>query len=403
MTETGETGLLRFATAGSVDDGKSTLIGRLLYDAKGLFEDQLQALEADFDLARITDGLRAEREQGITIDVAYRYFATPERRFIIADCPGHVQYTRNALTGMSHADVAVLLVDARSGIQAQTRRHAYLAAMLGLSGVIVCVNKMDLVEWSQDRFLQVEAEIARALEPLGLRSTDVIPISALEGANVTASSPRLPWYDGPTLLERLERFEVTEADTRGGRLPVQIVLRPESGEGRSYAGRLSAGELAVGDEVVILPRGTKAQIAAIDTFDGPLQVAAAPQSVSVRFTEHVDVSRGDLIASASDAPKTTTRLGVTLASLGATPLRPSAQLLMKTGALKTEVTIGRLDDKLDLERLEHRPGVDELGLNDIGRAELHTHEPVAAEPGGRFILIDPWTKETVAAGLVGAV
>ena len=400
--EHNEVGLLRFATAGSVDDGKSTLIGRLLYDAKGLFDDQLAALEADFDLARITDGLRAEREQGITIDVAYRYFATPARRFIIADCPGHVQYTRNALTGMSHADVAVLLVDARAGIQTQTRRHAYLAAMMGLSGVVVCVNKMDLVDWSEARFRQVESEIRTALRPLSIPSLQVIPVSALEGANVTESSPHLAWYDGPTLLSYLEAFEAPPRAQSGGRLPVQIVLRPQDGEGRSYAGRISAGQIAVGDEVVVLPRQTPARIAAIETFDGPLEVAHAPMSVSLRFDEEVDVSRGDLIATTADAPKPRMDLPVTVASLSTTPLKVRGQFLMKVGTQKTRVTLRQLDDKLDLEDLEYRPAGEDLSLNDIGHATLQALEPVAVDPGGRFILIDPWSKETVAAGLVGA-
>ncbi len=394
--------LLRFATAGSVDDGKSTLIGRLLYDAKGLFDDQLEALGEDFDLARITDGLRAEREQGITIDVAYRYFATPRRRFIIADCPGHTQYTRNALTGMSHADLVVLLVDARTGIQDQTRRHAYLASMLGLSGVVVCVNKMDLVDWSEARYREIEAQIYADLAPLGLPSLDTIPISALQGANVTERNPRLSWFEGMTLLERLETFTPDEPWREGGRLPVQIVLRPENGEGRAYAGRISAGRLAVGDAVIVLPRGTTTRIASIDTFDGPLEVAESPFSVSVTFTEEVDVSRGDLIATITDAPVPQTELDVTVASLGSTPLRASTQLLMKVGTQKTPVTLQRLVDKLDLERLSYRSDVAELALNDIGHATLQTHEPVAADPGGRFILIDPWTKETVAAGLIGA-
>ncbi|MEL7368013.1 MAG: GTP-binding protein [Myxococcota bacterium] len=397
-----EVGLLRFATAGSVDDGKSTLIGRLLYDAKGLFEDQLEALQENFDLARITDGLRAEREQGITIDVAYRYFATPRRRFIIADCPGHTQYTRNALTGMSHADVAVLLVDARAGIQAQTRRHAYLASMLGLKGVVVCVNKMDLVDWSQARYREVEDEILSALSSLELSTLKVMPLSALEGANVTEASPHLDWYDGPTLLAWLENFESLPSKQVGGRLPVQMVLRPENGEGRSYAGRISEGKLAVGDEVVIVPRGTPAHISAIETFDGSLDEAEAPLSVSVRFTEEIDVSRGDLIATAPDAPEPRSNFDVTLACLGSQPLKPSGQFLMKVGAQKTEVVLHALQDKLDLESLVHRPGVGELALNDIGRASLTCHEPVAADAGGHFILIDPWTKETVAAGLIGA-
>ena len=395
-----EVELLRFATAGSVDDGKSTLIGRLLYDAKGLFEDQLAALSEDFDLARLTDGLRAEREQGITIDVAYRYFSTPHRRFIIADCPGHVQYTRNALTGMSQADVAVLMVDARKGLQPQTRRHAYLAAMMQLQGLIVCVNKMDAVSWSETRFRAIEHDISSALGPLGFGTLAVLPMSALEGDHVTRRSPHMPWFDGPPLLELLEAFELSTANASGGRLPVQIVLRPQQGEGRSYAGRISAGTLQVGDEVTILPRGIRTTIASIDTFDGPLHQARTPMSVSVRFTDDVDVSRGDLIATSTDAPEAQMQLDARLACLGTTPIAPHRELLMKVGAQKARVTIRSLLNKLDLQTLVDRPTAEPLGLNDIGRVRIQSLEPVAVETTDRLILIDPWTKETVAAGLV---
>ncbi len=392
--------LLRFATAGSVDDGKSTLIGRLLYDAKGLFEDQLAALNEDFDLARITDGLRAEREQGITIDVAYRYFSTPHRRFIIADCPGHTQYTRNALTGMSQADVAVLLVDARKGLLPQTRRHAYLAAMMRLQGLVVCVNKMDAVEWSEPHFRSIEKDIAEAFGPLGFSALHVLPMSALDGANVTQRSENLDWFDGPPLLELLETFELDAKVEAGGRMPVQIVLRPENGEGRAYAGRVSAGQLSVNDEVVILPRGLRTRIASIDTYDGPLDTAWAPMSVSVRFQEEIDVSRGDLIATAEDAPQPTMQLDAQLACLGTTPITPTRELIMKVGAQKARVTIRALENKLDLETLSHRSGENTLALNDIGRVSIQSLEPIAVDNSDRLILIDPWTKETVAAGLV---
>ena len=401
--------LLRFATAGSVDDGKSTLIGRLLYDTKGLFEDQIEALERDFDLAKITDGLRAEREQGITIDVAHRYFATPRRRFMIADCPGHAQYTRNAITGMSHADVALLLVDARAGIQLQTRRHAYLASMLGLSGVIVCVNKMDLVDWSEARFREIESELQTAFADLKLQRLDILPISALEGAQVSDRHPSLAWFTGPTLLELLETMDVSShEEEQGGRLPVQIVLRPEEGEGRSYAGRISGGGFKVGEEVVVLPRGSKTTIRSLETFDNSLDEAYAPQSIAVTLNDDIDVARGDLIASVSDAPTSRRRFEATVAWMGSEALVPSKTYLMKAGTQKTRVIVRSLDKKLDLQRLEYVPADKELELNDVGRLQVEAMEDVAVDDFserpdlGRFILMDPWTKETVGAGWLGA-
>ena len=395
-----DAGLLRFATAGSVDDGKSTLIGRLLYDAKGLFDDQLETLAQDFDLARITDGLRAEREQGITIDVAYRYFSTPQRRFIIADCPGHVEYTKNALTGMSHADVALLLVDARAGVLPQTRRHGYLAAMMGLSGLIVCVNKMDLVGWSETRFRQVEAEIREAFAGSGIASLRVLPISALDGAMVTRRSPELGWFEGPTLLELLETFETPPPSFAGGRLPVQIVLRPEDGEGRSYAGRVSAGRIAVGDEVVILPRGTNTRIASISTFDGPLEQAEASMSVTVEFADQVDVSRGDLVSTVKGAPAVRRDVDAMLACLDTSTVRTDRDYIMKVGSRKTRVSVRALRTMLDLETLRFTSNPEVLALNDIGRVSLVSHEPIPVDDDDRLILIDPWTRATVAAGRV---
>ncbi|MBX2814168.1 MAG: 50S ribosome-binding GTPase [Myxococcales bacterium] len=402
--------LLRFATAGSVDDGKSTLIGRLLYDTKGLFEDQIEALEQEFDLAKITDGLRAEREQGITIDVAHRYFATPKRRFMIADCPGHTQYTRNAITGMSHADVALLLVDARLGIQTQTRRHAQLASMLGLSAVIVCINKMDLVDWSAERYHQIETELRDAFAPLQLRTLHILPLSALLGSNVNHREPQLSWFTGPTLLELLENIEIDSVTAGlGGRMPVQLVLRPENGAGRCYAGRVAGGTFSVGDEVVLLPRGNRTKIRSIDTFDGPLQSVQAPKSISMTFEDDVDVARGDLIATAKDAPQAHRRWELTIAWMSETPLKAEKTYLMKVGTQKTRVVVRRLDTRLNLETLQYISAGQQLDLNDIGRIEIEAMEDVAVDKYsdrpdiGRCILMDPWSKETVGAGLLGTL
>ena len=401
-------GLLRFATAGSVDEGKSTLIGRLLFDAKALFADQLAELERDFDLARVTDGLKAEREQGITIDVAHRYFATPRRRFMIADCPGHAEYTRNAVTGLSHADAVILLVDVRKGLSVQSRRHARLAALLGISTLIVCINKMDLVDFSHDAFRQREAEARAAFGDLGFRALHVLPISALLGTNVYRRQALLDEYPGPALLELLETIQPTSSTEGGGRFPVQLVLRSKNGKERALAGKVSCGSFRPGDEVVVLPQGTRTRIQSIETFDGPLTEALAPRSVSVRLEDEVDVSRGDLIASRNAPPTVRVRFESTLVWMSDGRLAPGSRYLLKAGTRTTQAVVRTVHGALDVRTLREERPTEGLSLNDIGRVEIETSEPVALDafarhPGnGRFILVDSHTNETVGAGLVAA-
>jgi len=414
--------LLRLATAGSVDDGKSTLVGRLLHDSKSVLADQLDAVErvsrerglAHADLALLTDGLRAEREQGITIDVAYRYFATADRSFILADCPGHVQYTRNTVTGASTADAVVLLVDARKGVLEQTRRHLAVAALLRVPHVIVAVNKIDLVDFDEDVYTQVEADLAAVATDLGLPDLRTVPVSALEGDNVVDRSSRTDWYAGPTLLEILEGLPV--ADDPGHeefRFPVQLTLRPQEAardaahrEYRGYAGQIASGLVRVGDEVVVLPGGSRTTIAGIDTADGELAVAFAPRSVSLRLTDDIDVARGDLIAAASSAPEPTRDVVATVCWLSDVPVSKRNRVLLKHTTRTTPAMISAVDGVLDLDAVQIVPA-DDLGLNDIGRLRIRTAEPIAAEPyarhrrTGAFLLIDPQSGQTLAAGMVG--
>jgi len=390
--------MLRVATAGSVDDGKSTLIGRLLYDAKALMADQ----EADLaDLARLTDGLRAEREQGITIDVAYRHFATPRRRFVLHDCPGHAQYTRNMATGASTADLALVLVDARRGLTEQGRRHMAIAALLGVPRVTALVNKMDLVGYAEERFDAVAREVCELAGRLGLHELDFIPISALHGDNVVERSDAMPWYAGAPLLEHLERAPAAAAAaTAPARLPVQTVIR--EGERRWYAGRLAAGTLRSGDEVVVLPAGVRTRIAALE--DGG-EEAAAPASVAVALADDVDVGRGDLLARRDDAPAPRRELAATVCWMGDAPARPGARYLLKHTTRTVPARLEAIEHELDVTTLAERP-VDELALNAIGRVRLRTGDAVMADPydrvraTGAFILIDVATNETVGAGMV---
>ncbi len=417
--------LLRFTTAGSVDDGKSTLIGRLLYDSKQIFEDQLEHVaqasvrrggSGTLDLALLTDGLRAEREQGITIDVAYRYFATTKRRFIIADCPGHQQYTRNMVTGASTADLSVILLDARKGVLEQSKRHAFISALLGIPHVVVAVNKMDLVDYSQERFDELVVEFAGFAAKLGGRAKLVyIPISALEGDNVVERSARMAWYDPerPTLLELLEQVEVAydHPHDTPARFPVQWVIRPaattQSGEDyRGYAGQLASGALRTGQEVVVLPGGQRTRIAAIDTFDGPLEEAVAPMSLTLRLDDELDVSRGELICHPEQAPDVARELQADVCWLNERPLRPSGRYLMKHTSRHATAVVEELYDRVDIHTLERTGAPQELGLNDIGRVRLRTSVPLAFDSyrgnrrTGSFILIDETTNETVGAGLV---
>jgi len=414
--------LLRLATAGSVDDGKSTLVGRLLHDTKSVLADQLDALErvsrdrglAHADLALLTDGLRAEREQGITIDVAYRYFATADRSFILADCPGHVQYTRNTVTGASTADAVILLVDARKGVLVQTRRHMAVAALLRVPHVVVAVNKIDLVGFDEGIYTQVARELAVVAAELGLPDLRTIPVSALEGDNVVDRSPRTEWYAGPSLLEILEGLPVAD-DPREEqfRFPVQLTLRPQDAardpahrEYRGYAGQIASGVVRVGDEVVVLPGGRRTTIAGIDTADGELFEAFAPRSVSLRLADDIDVARGDLIAAALTSPEPTRDLVATVCWLSDVPLSKHSRMLLKHTTRTTRAIVGAVDGVLDLDAVQIVPAQD-LGLNDIGRLRIRTAEPIVAEPyarhrrTGAFLLIDAQSGQTLAAGMVG--
>ncbi len=425
--------LLRFTTAGSVDDGKSTLIGRLLYDTKQVFEDQLEHVaqaserrggEGALDLALLTDGLRAEREQGITIDVAYRYFATAKRRFIIADCPGHQQYTRNMVTGASTADLSVILLDARKGVLEQSKRHAFISALLGIPHLVVAVNKMDLVEHSQTRFQELVDEFEGFAHKLGVgvsqpggRSRDVayIPISALNGDNVVERSQAMGWYDGATLLELLEQVEVAydHPDDTPARFPVQWVIRPSggpaAGDYRGYAGQLASGALRRGEEVTVLPGGGRTRIATIDTFDGELEEALAPTSVTLLLEDELDVSRGALICRAEQAPTVARELDADVCWMSERPLRAGGRYLIKHTTRNARAVVDGLHDRVDvhtLERTSEPPA--ELELNDIGRIRLRISSPLVFDPyernrrTGSFILIDEASNETVAAGMIAA-
>ncbi|MDQ1106744.1 sulfate adenylyltransferase subunit 1 [Nocardioides zeae] len=410
--------LLRFATAGSVDDGKSTLIGRLLLDSKAIFEDQLAAVEAtsaskgyDYtDLALLTDGLRSEREQGITIDVAYRYFATPTRKFIIADTPGHVQYTRNMVTGASTADLGLVLVDARHGLTEQSRRHAVLLSLLRVPHLVLAVNKMDLVDYSAERFEEIKREFSAFATKLTIPDLTVIPISALKGDNVVTRSANMPWYDGSSLLHHLENVHVaSDRDLRDARFPVQYVVRPKSDEHhdyRGYAGQVAGGVFKAGDDVVVLPSGMPATIAGIDLFDREVTEAYPPMSVTIRLNEDVDVSRGDLIARPNNQPAVTQDVDAMVAWMSTTPLRPRQKLLVKHTTRTVKALVKELDYRLDVNTLHRDLEAGELGVNEIGRVRLRTQQPLLLDPysrnrtTGAFILIDEATGVTVGAGMV---
>jgi len=410
--------LLRFTTAGSVDDGKSTLIGRLLYDSKQVFEDQLEHVTAvsrargsdEIDLALLVDGLRAEREQGITIDVAYRYFTTPRRRFIIADCPGHQQYTRNMVTGASTADLAVILLDARKGVLEQSKRHAFISALLGIPHIVVAVNKMDLVDHSQERFAEIVADFAPFLEKLGVADWLNIPISALRGDNVVDPSEHMPWYGGPTLLHHLEEVEVSYDHPYDvpARFPVQWVVRTggSDGEYRGYAGQLASGALRAGEEVLVLPSGLRTRIAAIDTYEGELDEAIAPLSLTLRLEDDLDVARGELIAGVGDPPLVTREFDADICWLDSEPLRAGGRYSIKHTSRMATAVIETLIDRVDVDTLEREPGPEELGLNDIARVSVRTNQPLAIDPyarnrrTGSFVLIDESTDATVGAGMI---
>jgi len=408
------TELLRLVTCGSVDDGKSTLIGRLLFDTKQIFVDQLEHIEdvsrrrgnEYVDLALLTDGLRAEREQGITIDVAYRSFVTPRRRFQLADAPGHVQYTRNMVTGASTAELGVVLVDAREGVVEQTRRHAYILSILRVPHAVVAVNKMDLVDWSQERF----DEIAAGLDELGLPDLCVIPVSALHGDNVVERSERMPWYDGPLLLGHLETVEIaSDRDLDSRRFPVQWVIRPISDEHhdyRAYGGQVAGGVWSAGDEVVVLPTGVRTQVESVETIDGPLEAAIPPMSVTIRLADDLDVSRGDMLADPADPPVVARELEARVCWMSERPLEPRARLAVKQTTRSVRAIADELVSRIDVHTLEEVPAPDRLELNDIGVVHLRLAEPLCVDPygvnrsTGAFVLIDEATNETVGAGMV---
>jgi bifunctional enzyme CysN/CysC len=410
--------LLRFATAGSVDDGKSTLIGRLLLDTKQIFEDQLEAVERTsrdrgFDytnLALLTDGLRAEREQGITIDVAYRYFATPRRKFIIADTPGHVQYTRNMVTGASTADLALVLIDARKGVLEQSRRHAVIASLLQVKHLVLCVNKMDLVDHSESRFDQICADFTEFATKLEIDDLTFIPISALYGDNVAQHSPSMGWYEGPTLLHHLEHVYIaSDRNLIDVRFPVQYVIRPMSHEHhdyRGYAGQVASGVLRPGDEVMVLPSGFVTTVAGIDAYGGPVEEAFPPMSVSVRLADNLDVSRGDLLCRPHNAPHVTQDVDAMVCWFDDRPLRAGSTYLIKHTTRSAKARVQALQYRLDVNTLHRDEAGGSLAMNDLGRVTLRAAVPLFVDEyrrnrvTGSFVLVDEATFETVGAGMV---
>jgi len=410
--------LLRLATAGSVDDGKSTLIGRLLYDSKSLFDDQLAAIERvsterggdAADLALVTDGLRAEREQGITIDVAYRYVTTPRRKFVIADTPGHVQYTRNMVTGASTADLALILVDARAGVSEQTRRHAFLATLLGVPHLVVCVNKMDLVDWSQERFEEIRAEFAAFAAKLTVGDLSFVPVSALLGDNVVEGSEHMDWYPGPPLLRHLEDVHIaSDRNLIDARLPIQYVIRAQQGlDHRSYAGTVAGGIFKPGDEVVVLPAGHTSRVREIwGPGGGKVDEAFTGMAISLTLDDEIDIGRGDLLARPGNRPQQGADLDAMVCWFSETAqLRAGGRYLVRTAAQTSPAEVTAIDYQLDVNTLHRLEDVEALSLNDIARVRLRSRQPLLFDPyrenrrTGSFILIDPVTDQTVAAGMV---
>jgi bifunctional enzyme CysN/CysC/sulfate adenylyltransferase subunit 1 len=413
--------LLRFNTCGSVDDGKSTLIGRLLYDSKSLMEDQLEALERSADitgggqvnLANLTDGLRAEREQGITIDVAYRYFATPHRKFIIADTPGHVQYTRNMVTGSSTANLSIILIDARQGVIEQSRRHACIASLLRIPHLVVAINKMDLVGWSEERFLEIKDQFEEFLPRLDIKDVKFIPVSALNGDNIVDASPHTPWYPGPTLLGHLETVHIaSDWNLTNFRFPVQWVNRPNNPtdptlhDFRGLSGQIAGGVVRVGQKVMILPTGFKSKIRQIWTLDGPLEQAFCPQSVTLVLEHDLDVSRGDVIVDAEDLPGFSGDLHAKISWMNPRPLQPGRQYLLKHTTQTVKAAITNIESRINITTLEKEEGIAELAMNDLGEIRIKTARPLIFDGystnrlTGAFILIEPGTNATVAAGML---
>jgi sulfate adenylyltransferase subunit 1 len=410
--------LLRFTTAGSVDDGKSTLIGRLLFDSKSIFEDQVEAIQKSstkkgldhIDLSLLTDGLKDEREQGITIDVAYRYFATPKRKFIIADTPGHVQYTRNMVTGASTANLALILVDARHGVVEQTRRHAIIASLLKIPHLIICINKMDLIAWNENRYNEIVKQFEDFAAKLDVKDIHFIPISALLGDNVVNRSENMSWYQGGTLMFNLENVHIGSDENHiDCRFPVQTVIRPHSTEYhdyRGYAGRVAGGVFKQGDEVVVLPSGLESKIKSIDTFGGSLSEAFAPMSVTISLDDDIDISRGDMIVRKNNQPEVTQDLDVMLCWLNASGPRPKSKFILRHTSNEARAMITEVVYKMDINTLHRLEQEKEIGMNDIARVRLRATKPILTDAyrrnrnTGSIILIDEATFETVAAGMV---
>lgn len=412
--------LLRFTTAGSVDDGKSTLIGRLLYDSKAIFEDQLEAIERaskkaggeQVNLALLTDGLRAEREQGITIDVAYRYFATPKRKFIIADTPGHIQYTRNMVTGASTANAAIILIDARQGVLEQTRRHAYIASLLQIPHLIICVNKMDLVDYREEVFSDIKKDFEAIASKLTVRDVRFVPISALEGDNVVTRSTNMEWYDGPTLLYILENIHIgSDINKEDFRFPVQFVIRPQSKEWpdyRGYAGRIASGVISVGDRITVLPSGFSSRVQGINLEAANLDKAFAPQSVAITLEDDIDISRGDMIIKESNGttPRVEQDLDMMICWFNERPLVPGGKYALKHTSADVRCMIREVKYKMDISNLEKNQDDLTIKMNDIARISIRTTKPLFVDSyktnriTGSVILIDEGTNETVAAGMI---
>lgn len=410
--------LLRFTTAGSVDDGKSTLIGRLLYDSKSIFEDQLHSIEQTskrkghegVDLALFTDGLRDEREQGITIDVAYRYFTTPKRKFIIADTPGHIQYTRNMVTGASTANVAIILVDARHGVIEQTKRHAFIASLLQIPHIIVCINKMDLVQFSEEAFYNVIAQFEEFSSKFLIKDIRFIPISALLGDNVVNRSENMNWYQGAPLLHTLETMHISsDLNKVDARFPVQTVLRPQREDFidyRGYAGRISSGVFRTGDEVTIIPSGFNSKIKSIDTFDGELKEAHAPMSITITLEDNIDISRGDMIVKSNNHPEISQDIEIMLCWLHNSPAKPRAKYTIMHTTNNQKAMIKEIIYKIDINALKSNHESSSIGMNDICKIKMRTTKPLLFDSyrknrsTGSIILIDDSTNETVAAGMI---
>lgn len=410
--------LLRFTTAGSVDDGKSTLIGRLLYDSKSIFEDQLDSIEQasarlgneEVNLALLTDGLRAEREQGITIDVAYRYFATPKRKFIIADTPGHIQYTRNMVTGASTANAAIVLIDARNGVLEQTKRHAFIASLLQIPHVILCVNKMDLVDFSEQRYEDIKKDFQEISKKLNVTDSHFIPISAKLGDNVVTQSEKMSWYTGPTLLHLLETIEITtDRNYTDKRLPVQYVIRPQKDEFhdfRGYAGRVAGGVFQKGDKVAVMPSGKESTVKSITVFNGELKEAFPPLAVAIELEDDIDISRGDMIVDATNKPNCTQEMDLMLTWMSERPMMPGGKYILKHTTNEVKCKITDIKYRLDINKLEIKDEGKPLELNDIGRISIKTTKPLNWDAytrnriTGSLILIEEGTNNTVGAGML---